>query len=65
MLIANLSDGGIKQFAAKAAENLAALDAEYYFRSRVVRSDLAAFDRIMSRADGGLLCGGVSGRGAV
>jgi len=43
----------INQFVAMAAaEKLATLDAEDYFRSRVVRADLAAFDRIMSRADG-------------
>ena len=35
-----------------AAEKLAALDAEDYFRSRAARADLAAFDRIMSRAGG-------------
>jgi hypothetical protein len=53
MLIANLSDAGIKQFVAMAAaEKLAALDAEDYFRSRVARADLAVFDRIMSRAGG-------------
>jgi hypothetical protein len=43
----------INQFVAMAAaEKLAALDAEDYFRSRVARADLAAFDRIMSRAGG-------------
>lgn len=43
----------INQFVAMAAaEKLATLDAEDYFRSRVVRADLAAFDHIMSRADG-------------
>jgi hypothetical protein len=43
----------INQFVAvAAAEKLAALDAEDYFRSRVARADLAAFDRIMSRAGG-------------
>ena len=41
----------INQFVATAAaEKLAALDAEDYFRSRVAQADLAAFDRIMSRA---------------
>ena len=51
MLTANFSDMSINQFAAMAAaEKLAALDAEDYFRSRVSRADLAAFDRIMSRA---------------
>ncbi len=44
---------GINQFlAVAAAEKLAALDAEDYFRSRVARADLAAFDRIISRASG-------------
>ena len=43
----------INQFVAMAAaEKLAALDAEDYFRSRVARADLAAFDRITSRVDG-------------
>ena len=43
----------INQFVAiAAAEKMAALDAEDYFRSRVARPDLAAFDRIMSRAGG-------------
>ena len=43
----------IDQFVAMAAaEKLAALDAEDCFRSRVARADLAAFDRIMSRAGG-------------
>ena len=43
----------IDQFVAMAAaEKLAALDSEDYFRSRVARADLAAFDRIMSRAGG-------------
>ena len=43
----------INQFVAMAAaEKLAALDAEDYFRSRVARADLAAFDRIVSRAGG-------------
>ena len=41
----------INQFVAMAAaEKLAALDAENYFHSCVARADLAAFDRIMSRA---------------
>jgi hypothetical protein len=35
MLIANLSDASIKPFVVKAAEKLAALDAEDYFRSHV------------------------------
>ncbi|MGA8514337.1 MAG: hypothetical protein WB821_06150 [Burkholderiaceae bacterium] len=43
----------INQFVAMAAaEKLAAIDTEDYFRSRVARADLAAFDRIMSRAGG-------------
>ena len=53
MLTANFSDTSINQFAATAAdEKLAAFDSEDYFRSRVARADLAAFDRIMSRAGG-------------
>ncbi|MBC7648695.1 MAG: toxin-antitoxin system HicB family antitoxin [Vitreoscilla sp.] len=44
---------GINQFVAMtAAEKLAALDAEDYFRSRIARVDLADFDRIMSRPGG-------------
>jgi hypothetical protein len=39
-------------FAMAAAKKLAAIDAEDYFRSRVRRADLAAFDRIMARAGG-------------
>ena len=35
-----------------AADKLAALDAEDYFRSRVARADLADFARIVSRAEG-------------
>jgi hypothetical protein len=43
----------INQFVAMAAaEKLAALDTEDFFRSRVARADLAAFDRIMSRPGG-------------
>ena len=43
----------INQFVAiAAAEKMAALYAEDYFRRRVARADLAAFDRIMSRAGG-------------
>ena len=43
----------INQFVAMAAaEKLAAIDAEDYFRSRIARADLAAFDKIMSRAGG-------------
>ena len=52
MLMAKFSDAGIKQFVAKAAEELAALDAEDYFRTRIARADLAAFNRIMSSAGG-------------
>jgi hypothetical protein len=53
MLIANFSAAGINQFVAMAAaEKLAAPGAEDDFRSRVPRADLAAFDRIMSRASG-------------
>jgi len=53
---ASKRDGtSINQFVAMAAaEKLAALDAEDYFRSRVARANLAAFDRIMSRAGGEL-----------
>jgi hypothetical protein len=43
----------MNQFVAMAAaEKLAALDTEDYFRSRVARADLEAFDRIMARAGG-------------
>ena len=43
----------INQFVAMAAaEKLAALDAEDYFRSRVARADLASFDRVMCHAGG-------------
>ena len=35
-----------------AAEKLAAIDAKDYFRSRIARADLAAFDKIMSGAGG-------------
>ena len=35
-----------------AAEKLAVLDTQDYFRSRVERADLQAFDRIMARASG-------------
>ena len=51
--VSNRGGTSINQFVATAAaEKLAALDAEDYFRSRVARADLAAFDRIMSRAGG-------------
>ena len=43
----------VNQFVAMAAaEKLATLEAEDFFRSRVERADLAAFDRIMERAGG-------------
>ena len=43
----------VNQFVAMAAaEKLATLEAEDFFRSRVERADLAAFDRIMQRAGG-------------
>ena len=43
----------VNQFATMAAaEKLAALDTQDYFRTQVARADLAAFDRIMSRAVG-------------
>ena len=43
----------VNQFATMAAaEKLAALDTQDYFRTQVARADLAAFDRIMSRAGG-------------
>lgn len=43
----------INQFVAMAAaEKLAAIDAKDYFRSRIARADLAAFNKIMSRAGG-------------
>jgi hypothetical protein len=43
----------VNQFVAMAAaEKLATLEAEDFFRSRVERADLAAFDRIMARSGG-------------
>lgn len=52
-LVSKRGGTSINQFVAiTAAEKLAALDAEDYCRSRVARADLAAFDRIMSRAGG-------------
>lgn len=43
----------VNQFVAMAAaEKLAAIDTEDYFRSRIARADLAAFDLIMARAGG-------------
>ncbi len=51
--VAKRDGTSINQFVAMAAaEKLAALDMEDYFRSRVDRADLAAFDRIMARAGG-------------
>jgi hypothetical protein len=35
-----------------AAEKLATLEAEDFFRSRIASADLAAFDRIMARSGG-------------
>ena len=50
----SMRDGtSVNQFVAMAAaEKLATLEAEDFFRSRVERADLAAFDRIMARAGG-------------
>ena len=43
----------INQFVAMAAaEKLATIEAEDFFRARVNRADLAAFDRIMTRSGG-------------
>jgi hypothetical protein len=43
----------VNQFVAMAAaEKLATLEAEDFFRSRVASADLAAFDRIMARSGG-------------
>ena len=53
--VAKRDGTSINQFVAlAAAEKLAALDAEDYFRSRAARADLAAFDRIVFRAGGEL-----------
>lgn len=51
--VAKRDGTSINQFVAMAAaEKLAALDTQDYFRSRVERGDLQAFDRIMARAGG-------------
>ncbi len=43
----------VNQFVAMAAaEKLATLEAEDFFRSRIASADLAAFDRIMARSGG-------------
>jgi hypothetical protein len=43
----------VNQFVAvAAAEKLATLEAEDFFRSRVASADLGAFDRIMARSSG-------------
>ena len=43
----------VNQFVAMAAaEKLATLEAEDFFRSRFASADLAAFDRIMARSGG-------------
>jgi hypothetical protein len=43
----------INQFVTMAAaEKLAAIDTEDYFRTRVARADLDAFDRLMARTGG-------------
>lgn len=45
----------VNQFVAMAAaEKLATLEAEDFFRSRIESADLAAFDRIMARAGGAI-----------
>ena len=51
--VAKRDGTSINQFVAMAAaEKLAVLDTQDYFRSRVERADLQAFDRIMARAGG-------------
>ena len=51
--LVELKDTSVNQFVTMAAaEKLAVLDTQDYFRTRVARADLAAFDRIMSRAGG-------------
>ena len=51
--VAKRDGTSINQFVAMAAaEKLAVLDTQDYFRSRVERADLQAFDRIMARARG-------------
>ena len=57
--VAKRDGTSINQFVAMAAaEKLAALDTQDYFRSRVERADLQAFDRIMARAGGQHPCEG-------
>ena len=51
--VAKRDGTSINQFVTMAAaEKLAVLDTQDYFRSRVERADLQAFDRIMARASG-------------
>ncbi len=51
--VAKRDGTSINQFVAMAAaEKLAVLDTEDYFRNRVERADLQAFDRIMARTGG-------------
>ena len=51
--VAKRDGTSINQFVVMAAaEKLAVLDTQDYFRSRVERADLQAFDRIMARAGG-------------
>ena len=51
--VAKRDGTSINQFVTMAAaEKLAVLDTQDYFRSRVERADLQAFDRIMARARG-------------
>ncbi len=51
--VAKRDGTSINQFVTMAAaEKLAVLDTQDYFRSRVERADLQAFDRIMARAGG-------------
>jgi hypothetical protein len=52
-LTSKLGDTSVNQFVAMAAaEKLATLEAEDFFRSRIKQADLAAFDRIMARTGG-------------
>ena len=51
--VAKRDGTSINQFVTMAAaEKLAVLDTQDYYRSRVERADLQAFDRIMARAGG-------------
>ena len=51
--VAKRDGTSINQFVVMAAaEKLAVLDTQDYFRSRVERADLQAFDRIMARVGG-------------